>query len=202
MPSDTLRRLAALTELHSGATATQRSLATRLGISLGLANALLRALENEGLIAVNRSATAQVLRYAVTDQGRTEMIRLGQSFADESNALLASLRAEFQKQASRLKADGHHRALICGCGPLADMAASALQNAGIKPVGVVAPDTTIGGVAGVGVTPLAKADQIACDVAVTFSRTDARRLRRHLSKTIPIVQLTADAQSKETARGR
>jgi DNA-binding Lrp family transcriptional regulator len=44
------RRLAALAEIASDGTVTQRSLASRLDVSLGLANALLRGLENGGLI--------------------------------------------------------------------------------------------------------------------------------------------------------
>ncbi len=44
------RRLAALAEIASDGTITQRSLASKLEVSLGLANALLRGLESDGLI--------------------------------------------------------------------------------------------------------------------------------------------------------
>ena len=130
------------------------------------------------------------------------MIRLAKSFADEANTLLSSLRANFQQQAGRLKTEGHKRALICGCDTLADMAASALQNAGIKPAGVVAADTTIGGVAGMDVIAVTQASDIPCDMAVVFSKADARRLRRRLKKTVRIVQFPAISNAKEPAHGR
>ena len=48
--SELQRRLAALAEIASDGAITQRSLASKLEVSLGLANALLRGLESDGLI--------------------------------------------------------------------------------------------------------------------------------------------------------
>ena len=106
------RRLAALAEIASDGTVTQRSLASRLDVSLGLANALLRGLENGGLIktgpavmrraysgaspAVKRSAycgagaprAKEASRYAITRAGRGAMQRMSRAFAAEAAALL------------------------------------------------------------------------------------------------------------------
>lgn len=201
MLAERLRRLEALAELNSGERITQRSLAARLGISLGLANGLLRGLEAEGLIAVNRSAASQMLRYAVTNEGRTEMLRLALGFASESDRTLAPLRAEIQRRAARLASAGHRRALLYGDGPLADMAASALLNAGMKLVGVVSAETTIGGVAGARIRPPSDLKRLTADVAVALTNTDARRLRSHLGTRVPVVQLLADLADKEMSRG-
>ena len=75
------QRLWVLTAFAAGRQVTQRSLAAELSISLGSANALLRSLERDSLIAVNRGAAVQLLRYAVTEAGRAELNRLGVSFA-------------------------------------------------------------------------------------------------------------------------
>ncbi len=199
--AETHRRLAALTEIASGRKVTQRSLASRLGISLGLANALLRGLEKEGLVAVNRSAGSQALRYAVTRAGRAELSVLAKRLATEAGVLLRELRAELQRQAGRMTAMGARRVLLCGNGLLADMIASAVLNAGMKLVGAVSPDVTIGAVAGVQVRPLTEAKRIACDAAVAITERDVAALRSHLRRSVPVIQLLSDRAATESNRG-
>ena len=82
------RRLAALAEIASDGTITQRSLASRLDVSLGLANALLRGLESDGLIKAGASRTKEASRYAITRAGRGAMQRMSRAFAAEAAALL------------------------------------------------------------------------------------------------------------------
>ena len=86
--SESHRRLAALAEIASDDRMTQRSLASVLEISLGLANALLRGLESDRLVRVNAEAGSEVPRYAITRAGRSVMRRLARSFAAEAVALL------------------------------------------------------------------------------------------------------------------
>ena len=200
--AETYRRLAALMQLASGEEVTQRSLASLLGISLGSANALLRHLEGGGLVAVNRSAAAQVLRYALTGAGRIELRSLATQFASEAGGVLAGLRAEIQRQAGRLRAGGRRRVLLCGTGPLADMAASALLNAGFKLVGVVSTDAKGGGVAGVKMRPFSEIGKVNCDVAVAVTSRDARALRRRLGRRVPVAELISGEVIAESGRGR
>jgi len=80
--------LAALAEIASDGRMTQRSLASALEVSLGLANALLRELESEGLVRVNAEAGSGAPRYAITRGGRSAMRRLARAFAAEATALL------------------------------------------------------------------------------------------------------------------
>jgi DNA-binding MarR family transcriptional regulator len=82
------RRLAALAEIASDGTITQRALASRLDVSLGLANALLRGLESDGLIKAGASRTKEASRYAITRAGRGAMQRMSRAFAAEAAALL------------------------------------------------------------------------------------------------------------------
>jgi len=82
------RRLAALAEIASDGTITQRSLASRLEVSLGLANALLRGLESDGLIKAGGPRAKEASRYAITRAGRGAMQRMSRAFAAEAAALL------------------------------------------------------------------------------------------------------------------
>ena len=193
--ADTHRRLAALTEIASGGKVTQRSLATRLGVSLGLANGLLRELERGGLVTVNRAAASQRPRYRLTNAGRSALVRLGAEYATGSTAPLARLRDEMQRRAARAADKGARKALLCGSGWLADMAASAVLNAGMKLAGVVSPDADAGPVAGLKVRPMADAGRIRCDVAVALNPRDANALRAHLGRRIPVTLLLTGACS-------
>jgi predicted ArsR family transcriptional regulator len=91
------RRLAALAEIASDGTVTQRAVASRLDVSLGLANALLRGLESDGLIKSGASRTKEASHrapqsahsgYAITRAGRGAMQRMSRAFAAEAAALL------------------------------------------------------------------------------------------------------------------
>jgi DNA-binding MarR family transcriptional regulator len=80
--------LAALAEIASDGTITQRLLASRLEVSLGLANALLRELESDGLIKSGAPRAKGSSRYAITRAGRGAMQRMSRLFAAEAAALL------------------------------------------------------------------------------------------------------------------
>ncbi len=85
---DSYRRLAALAEISAGDRVTQRSLASKLEVSLGLANGLLRELETGGLVRVNAKPGPDSGRYAITRAGQRVMRRLARVFAAEAAALL------------------------------------------------------------------------------------------------------------------
>ena len=86
--SDSHRRLAALAEIAWDDRVTQRSLASKLEVSLGLANGFLRGLERDGLVRVNAEAGSAARRYAITRAGRSAMRQLARAFAAEAAALL------------------------------------------------------------------------------------------------------------------
>ena len=197
----TYRRLAALTELVSGKKLTQRSLAARLGISLGLANALLRTLAEDGLVRVNPSGGSRRMRYSLTKAGRAEMTKLGIEFAAEAGDLLADLRAELQKQAKLISRRGVRRVLLCGSGPLADMAASAILNARMKLAAVVSVDKDAGSVAGMPARPLAQAGRIPCQIALTLSQRDIVPLRKSLGRRVPVRYIFARLPAEERRHG-
>ena len=109
--SDSYRRLAALAEIASDDKVTQRLIAARLGISLGLANALLRELEADGLVRVKREP-ANVSRYVITRAGRDRTRALSAEFASEAAALLQRCLGSRQKAVrllTRRRASGGKR---------------------------------------------------------------------------------------------
>jgi len=180
------RRLAALAACASEKNVTQRALAARLGVSLGLANGLLRRLEEEGCIVVTRASGTRSSRYAVTARGRREMRRLNAALAEEAGCLLERPRRALEERVRTLSRPGRRRALLCGEGPLADVAASALLNGGMKLAAVVAVEPKGGRVWGVAVRPLSAGARVACDLAVGVTPRDAAALRRLLRGKTPV----------------
>jgi len=195
------RRLTALMTLAAGEEVTQRSLAARLEISLGLANALLRELERDGLIAVERSASLRRSRYDLTKAGRSALAGWAIECSVESAALLAGVRAQMQRRLAGLAAKGRRRVLLCGEGPLADLAASAVLNAGMKLAGVVSQDTSDDRVAGARVRSVAEAKRIKCDLAVGVIPRDAGPLRKCLGRGVPVITLLPRVGERRANRG-
>jgi len=186
-----LRRLAALAACASGERITQRELAARLGISLGLANGLLRRMEQEGLISISEAGGARSLRYSITARGQREMGRLNRLMAEQAGRFLEGPRMLLEERARVLRRMGRRRALLCGKGPLADVAASALLNAGMRLSGIVALDVEGTRVRGIRVIPVAESGRIGCDVAVGVTARDAAALRRAVPANVPVIAFLA-----------
>jgi len=195
------RQLIALQAVASGEKVTQRWLAARLAISLGLANALLHELQADGLMAISQVEHTRLLKYKLTAGGRRALKNMAGAVAEEAGNMLAGLREELTAQARKLKADGCRRVTLCGEGALADMAACALMNSGLKLAGVVSRSADGERVAGLRMRPIADAGKVKCDAGAGVSSKDAAALRKRLGKRIPIIQLLPRAAKRRQARG-
>jgi hypothetical protein len=100
-----------------------------------------------------------------------------------------------------MKGEGVRKVLLCGTGPLADVAASALQNGGLKPAGVVSRDQSSDKVAGMRVRPIADTRKIKFDAVVAVSPRDAALLRRHVGKGVPVIAFLSRSTLLEKRRG-
>jgi hypothetical protein len=183
--ADSYRRLAALTMIASGGCVNQRALASRLSVSLGLANGLLRRLLSQRLVSANDPGGG---RYAVTYKGRAEMAKLSLACASEADMLLGGFRDELHRMAARLKAAGRRTLLLCGDGPLAELAAGALRHNGARVAGVVAESPGPLPIAGLRVRKIEDAARIKHDACVAMTAADARALRRVLGRRARIEQ--------------
>ena len=83
MPADDEIDLHLLREIAADPATSQRSLARRLGVSLGRVNFCLRALADKGLLKANnfrRSDNKRAYAYVLTPKGVDEKVRLTVSF--------------------------------------------------------------------------------------------------------------------------
>ena len=134
-PAASLELLAAVEER---ADLSQRGLAERLGVALGLTNAYLRRAVNKGLIKV-RQAPARRYFYYLTPQGFAEKARLTREFLSDSFGFFRRARAECDELMRTAAARGQRRLVLVGASELAEIATLAARDHDIELVAVVAP---------------------------------------------------------------
>jgi DNA-binding MarR family transcriptional regulator len=127
-----------LVALESDGRQTQRGLAQRLGIALGLTNAYLRRAARKGLIKM-REAPARRYAYYLTPRGFAEKARLTQSFLRDSFGFFRRARAECDEALRAAVAAGHRRILLVGASELAEIATIAARDHDIELVGILDP---------------------------------------------------------------
>jgi predicted transcriptional regulator len=128
------RDLKLLEAVEQNSHVTQRSLATKLGIALGLANIYLKRLMRKGYIkCVNVQPNR--LAYLITPRGIAEKARLTYEFMDYSLHLYREVRQHLREIVQECAADDR-RVAIYGRGEPAELAYLSLKEAGIEPVAV------------------------------------------------------------------
>lgn len=117
---------------------TQRSLAGRLDIALGLANALLRRCVSKGLIKI-QNAPARRYAYYLTPKGFTEKSRLVAEYLETSLNFFRRARSQYEDLLIDLRNRGITKVAIAGSGELAEITLLSASAAGITVVAVIAP---------------------------------------------------------------
>lgn len=169
------RDLQLLEAVEQNAQVTQRTLAGKLGIALGLTNIYLKRLVRKGYIkCVNVQSNR--ITYLITPRGIAEKARLTYEFMDYSLHLYAEVRQHL-RTALQPCAEGR-RVAIFGRGEAAELAYLSLKEAGLEPVAIFDGD---GGshFLGMPVRPIADHAEVAYDVMVvaTLERSSQGLLR-------------------------
>jgi EPS-associated MarR family transcriptional regulator len=88
--------------------ASQREISSRLGLSLGKANYLVRALLDKGLLKMQnfrRSDNKMAYAYYLTPRGAAERVRLTRAFLARKEIEFELLKTEIQSLQSQVEAD-------------------------------------------------------------------------------------------------
>jgi DNA-binding MarR family transcriptional regulator len=138
------RDLRLLTAIEEGAPLTQRALAERLGVALGLANLCLKRLARKGYIKVvhfnDRPAARKRLRYLLTPRGLAEKSRLTYEHMVYSLHLYRRTRQTLRESLGRMAAGGLERVVFYGTGEAAELAYLTLRELGLEPLAVFGPE--------------------------------------------------------------
>ena len=134
MDVETHRDLRLLEAVHQDGRVTQRGLASKLGMALGLANVYLKRMVHKGFIKVVNVQPNRIT-YLVTPRGIAEKARLTYEFMDYSLNLYGEVRQHLRTALQDCAAAGK-RVAICGSGEAAELAYLSLKEAGLEPVAV------------------------------------------------------------------
>ena len=130
------RDLQLLNEVGNNAIVTQRTLAKKLGVALGLANLYLKRLARKGYIKTTTDHIHRV-RYFLTPRGIAERSRLTELHTRYSLSHYRHIRQRLRRVLSKLAREGSRQLVIYGTGELAELAYLALREFGLTLVGFV-----------------------------------------------------------------
>ncbi|HET7875272.1 MAG TPA: winged helix-turn-helix transcriptional regulator [Methylomirabilota bacterium] len=187
------RDLEILTAIEEGRPLTQRALAERLGVALGLANLYLKRLAKRGYIKITdfprKPAAGKRLRYLLTPKGISEKSRLTYEHMAYSLRLYRRARQTLRDALGTLPELGTRRVALYGAGEAAELAYITLRELGIEPVGVFAADGA-GDFLGFPVQPLLALRAAAFDhiIVATFDRPEPE-IERLIGLGVPVDRL-------------
>jgi DNA-binding MarR family transcriptional regulator len=133
------RDLLLLSELDRNGGATQRTLATKLGVALGLTNLYLKRLARKGYIKI--TTPRHRVRYFLTPQGSAEKSRLTYQYMQYSLSYYREMRGRLKDMLSSIEWPKGQRVAICGTGELAELVYLALREMNVNCVGFVDGNT-------------------------------------------------------------
>ena len=125
-----------LTAIDGGQSLSQRSLASSLGIALGLTNLLIRRLVRKGWVRVRRIRPNRVA-YFLTPTGVTEKARLSRLYLQYSIRFYTTARVRIRESLATVGGPDT-RIVFYGTGEVAEIAYVCLQETPLQLVGVVA----------------------------------------------------------------
>jgi DNA-binding MarR family transcriptional regulator len=135
MDREAQRDLAILNEIEGSTAVTQRGLAKKLGIALGLTNLYLKRLARKGYIKVT-TIPRQRVKYLLTPKGISEKTRLTYEYMQYSFSLFRQSRHFLRERFAALAEAGRKRVVFVGVGEAAELADLTLRELGLELVAV------------------------------------------------------------------
>jgi len=136
MDNQDLRTLKILEEIEKDKAPSQRYLAGKLNISLGLVNSFIKRLAQKGLFKITTIPKNRV-KYILTPKGATEKTRLTYKYIQYSFQFYKTARHKLRVLFSGLSVNGNLRIVFYGASDLAEIAYISLQETPIQLVGIV-----------------------------------------------------------------
>ena len=130
------RDLQLLNEVEQNAAVTQRSLAGKLDVALGLTNLYLKRLARKGYIKITTIPRHRI-KYLLTPQGMAEKSRLTYLFMQHSLLFYRDMRQRLKIVLTERAKAGAKRIVIYGTGELAELAYISLREMDLTLVGFV-----------------------------------------------------------------
>lgn len=187
MDLESQRDLHLLEALEQESTITQRTLATRLGIALGLTNLYLKRLIRKGYVKCVTVAPNRLV-YSLTPRGVARKARLTYEFMKYSLDFYRDARRHLRHSLSAAVAT-QKRVAIYGTGDAAELVFLLLKDMGLDLVAVFAEGGN-GRFLGFPVHPIAEQDGVAYDILiVAVLERPAANLKRLKEAGVPVEKI-------------
>lgn len=134
--AEALHSLRALEEIEKNPKISQRELSNRLGVALGITNALLKTLVRKGLIKI-RGENNRSLTYHLTHAGVLAKSRLAMQWTLNTIDFYRQARLSVASKLATLAGQGVKSVVLYGLGELTEIAAIVAPEAGLAVVGVL-----------------------------------------------------------------
>jgi DNA-binding MarR family transcriptional regulator len=128
---DTYRSFLLLSEISGAEQLSQRELAKRLGIALGLVNSYLKNLVAKGFVRVSNFPKNRYA-YLLTPMGFAEKSRLAYQHLSYFSGLYTVARQDYLKLFRKLSAEGVKGVAFCGIDEVAEIAYLSLKEVGME----------------------------------------------------------------------
>jgi DNA-binding MarR family transcriptional regulator len=165
---------------------TQRHLADRLGVALGLANSYLRRCARKGLIKIQQAPANRYLYY-LTPQGFAEKSRLTAQYLKASFDMYRRTSDATVEVLQQCEARGWRRLLACGVSEVTEVLSVRAHDFEVELIGTFDPDSRLGRFIGRPVWQRFE-DVVAFDGCVFTALVNSEQRHREL-----IVRLGSDA---------
>ena len=131
-----IRTLKLLEEIEENHVQSQRELAKKLNISLGLVNSFIKRLAHKGFFKITTIPKNRV-KYILTPEGAVEKTRLAYKYIQHSYKFYKDARHKLRKLFQKLEAEGVSLIVFCGASDFAEIAYISLQETSIEIVAIV-----------------------------------------------------------------
>lgn len=131
-----------LQAIESNRDITQRHLADRLNVALGLANSYLKRCVRKGLVKIHQAPANRYLYY-LTPSGFAEKSRLTAQYLSHAFDFYRKASSSINSIYQLCESNGWNNILLCGVSELAEIASLREHEYQIQIVGVFEPDTEI-----------------------------------------------------------
>jgi len=167
------RELQLLSAVEQDSYVTQRSLATHMGVALGLANLYLKRLAHKGYIKVT-TIPSQRIKYLLTPSGVAEKSKLTFQYMQYSLSYYREMRKRLKQVLSELSRAGSKRFVVYGTSELAELTYLTLREMNLTVVGFVS-GTHRGTFLSYPLWPVEALTQWTYDAVLIADLTDAKK---------------------------
>ncbi|WP_430397217.1 winged helix-turn-helix transcriptional regulator [Ferrovibrio sp.] len=188
-----------LTAVERGEVVSQSTLAQRLGIAVGLINALLKRAVNKGYVKV-RQAPYKRYAYYLTAKGFAEKSRLVGEYLESSLQFFRLARLEYSEIFQRVRSARQENLVLAGDGELAEIALLSANAEGVRLRAIIDPASNQEYRHGVPILKSLDLLDTPPDVVILTASKEPQRLYEELRTANPSLAIQVPALLRITPR--